>query len=445
MKKIICYIINFIKFITVDIWRISSYEEKGKGKKGVLYLTLKTIVLTIRDFYEGKMQVKASALTYYSVFSLIPMVAFIFGVARGFGFDNEIIDFLAYEYPAQAESIKYMFGLAEAYLQHAKGGVFVGIGIVFLLWSILNVFTQIENSFNEIWRVKKNRSIFRKFTDFFSLLMLIPFLITISSGISFYFNHLLSYLNNSYIASPALQILIALLPYVVAWLVFTLIYLVVPNTKVRFSKAAIAGLAIGIAFMLFKMLYIWGQKWMTSYNAIYGSLAAIPLLLLFIQITWSIILFGAELSYAGQSVRNFEYESDVENISPRYYQFTLLALARIIIKRFENGQEPLSVEKLSVQYKLPVRLVSMLVDRLLQVGIIIETFSVEKEKDPAYVPAVDINKITIAYFFNKIDTNGSESFNLERREDFKEIWKYVSGIRETVSRASKNKLVKDLN
>ena len=443
MKKIILYIVNFIKFITVDIWRISAYEETGK--KGILYLVLKTIVLTIRDFYEGKMQVKASALTYYSVFSLIPMVAFIFGVARGFGFDNEIIDFLAYEYPAQAESIKYMFGLAEAYLQHAKGGVFVGIGIVFLLWSILNVFTQIENSFNEIWRVKKNRSIFRKFTDFFSLLMLIPFLITISSGISFYFNHLLSYLNNSYIASPALQILIALLPYVVAWLVFTLIYLVVPNTKVRFSKAAIAGLAIGIAFMLFKMLYIWGQKWMTSYNAIYGSLAAIPLLLLFIQITWSIILFGAELSYAGQSVRNFEYESDVENISPRYYQFTLLALARIIIKRFENGQEPLSVEKLSVQYKLPVRLVSMLVDRLLQVGIIIETFSVEKEKDPAYVPAVDINKITIAYFFNKIDTNGSESFNLERREDFKEIWKYVSGIRETVSRASKNKLVKDLN
>jgi len=440
MKKIVPQIVDFIKFATVDIWRISSHEEIGK--KGVLYLTIKTIVLTIRDFFEGKMQVKASALTYYSVFALIPIVAFVFGVARGFGFEKDIVGFLAYQYPAQAESIQYVFELAESYLTHAKGGIFVGIGIIFLLWSILNVFTQIENSFNEIWRVKKNRSFFRKFTDFFSLLLLIPFMITISAGITFYFNHIISYLDHSYIVSPALQVLLVLLPYIVAWIIFTLIYVVVPNTKVRFSKAAIAGLATGTAFMLFQMLYIWGQKWMTSYNAIYGSLAAIPLLLLFIQITWSIVLFGAELSYAGQSVRNFEYESEVKNISPRYYQFALLALARIIIKRFENGEDPLSVEKLSIQYKLPIRLVSVVIDRLLQTGIIIETFSSEKE--PSYVPAFDINKITIAHFFNKIDTNGSENFNLEHREDFKEIWEYTSRIRETISRVSKNKLVKDL-
>jgi membrane protein len=441
MKKIICYIINFIKFITVDIWRISSYEENGK--RGKLYLTLKTIVLTIRDFYEGKMQVKASALTYYSVFALIPIVAFIFGVARGFGFDNDIAGYLAYRYPAQAESISYIFQLAESYLKHAKGGVFVGIGIIFLLWSILNVFTQIEDSFNEIWRVKKNRTVIRKFTDFFSLLLLIPFLIIVSSSISFYFNHLISYLGGGlYIISPALKVILALMPYIVSWLIFTLIYMIVPNTKVRFSKAAIAGLATGTAFMIFQTLYIWGQKWMTSYNAIYGSLAAIPLLLLFIQITWSIILFGAELSYAGQSVRNFEYESDVKNISLRYYHFSLLALARIIIKRFENGEEPLSMERLAIEYKLPIRLVSVIIDRLFQAGIIIETFSSEKE--PAYVPAMDINKITIACFFSRIDTNGSESFNLEHRKDFKEVWEYTARVRQTISRASKDKLVKDL-
>ena len=440
MKKIILYIVDFIKFITVDIWRISAHEEIGK--KGILYLALKTIALTIRDFFERKMQMKASALTYYSVFALIPMVAFIFGIARGFGFDSYIVEFLAYKYPAQADGIKYIFELAESYLTHAKGGAFVGIGIIFLLWSVLNVFTQIEDSFNEVWRVKKNRSFVRKFTDFFSLLLLIPFMITISSGISFYFKYMISYLNDSYIVSPALKILLILLPYVIAWLIFTLIYIIVPNTKVRFSKAAIAGLTAGIAFMLFQAIYIWGQKWMTSYNAIYGSLAAIPLLLLFIQITWYIVLFGAELSYAGQSVRNFEYESDVKNISHRYYEFVLLALARIIIKRFENGEEPLSLEKMAVKYKLPIRLVSVVIDRLCQSGIIIETFSSEKET--AYVPAIDINKITIAYFFNKIDTKGSESFKLENREEFKSTWDYTCQIRETISRASKNKLVKDL-
>ena len=267
-------------------------------------------------------------------------------------------------------------------------------------------------------------------------------MITISSGISFYFKFIISFLDDPYIVSPALKILLALLPYIVSWLIFTLIYMIVPNTKVKFSKAAVAGLIVGVTFMLFQALYIWGQKWMTSYNAIYGSLAAIPLLLLFIQITWSIILFGAELSYAGQSVRNFEYESDVKNISHRYYEFVLLALARIIIKRFENGEEPLSLEKLSKQYKLPIRLVSVVIDRLCQSGILLETSC--SEKGTAYVPAIDINKITVAYFFNKIDTRGSESFKLENREEFKSTWDYTCQIRETINRASKNRLVKDL-
>jgi membrane protein len=442
MGKIVRYILDFIRFATIDVWRISSHEEKGR--RGILYLVLKTMVLTIRDFLEGKMQMKASALTYYSVFALIPLLAFVFGIARGFGFDSYIIEFIIYKYPEQEDGIKYIFELVESYLAHARrGGVFVGIGIVFLFWSVLNVFTQIEDSFNEIWRVKKNRTFVRKFTDFFSLLFLIPFLITISSGISFYFNFIISYLNNSYIISPALNVLLALLPYITSWLIFTLIYIVVPNTKVRFSKAAIAGLVAGVAFQLFQMLYIWAQQWMTGYNAIYGSLAALPLLLLFVQITWTIVLFGAELSYAGQSVRSFEYESDVKNISHRYYEFVMLALAKIIFKRFENGEEPLSLEKLAAIYKIPVRLVSVMIDRLCQAGIIVET-CYNEEKETGYQPALDINKITVAYFFNRIDTSGSESFKLENREEFKSVWDYTCQVRETISRASKNRLVKDI-
>jgi len=441
MEKIVRYILDFVKFVTIDIWRISAHEEKGR--RGILYLVLKTMILTIRGFFKGKMQMKASALTYYSIFALIPLLAFVFGIARGFGFDSYIIEFIIYKYPEQGEGIKYIFQLVESYLAHARGGVFVGIGIVFLFWSVLNVFTQIEDSFNEIWRIKKNRSFVRKFTDFFSLLFLIPFLITISSGISFYFKFIISYLNDSYIISPALNVLLVLLPYVTSWLIFTLIYVVVPNTKVRFSKAAVAGLVAGVAFQLFQILYIWGQQWMTSYNAIYGGLAALPLLLLFVQITWTIVLFGAELSYAGQSVRSFEYESDVKNISHRYYEFVMLALAKIIIKRFENGEEALSLEKLAAIYKLPIRLVSVMIDRLCQAGIIVETYC-NVEKETGYQPALDINKITIAYFFTKIDTSGSESFKLETREEFKSVWDYTCQIRETINRASKNKLVKDL-
>jgi membrane protein len=441
MKKIIHYIIFFFKFVTVDIWRITIYDEEGK--KGILYLVLKTVVLTIRNFFESRMQVKASALTYYSVFALIPILAFVFGIARGFGFDSYIVEIIADKFSTQGEFIKHLFEMIESYLNHAKGGIFVGIGIIFLLWSMLNVFTQIEKSFNEIWKVKKHRSFIRKFTDYFSLMLLVPFMITISSGITFYFKYIIADLNDSYIVSPALKIILLIQPYFITWLIFTLIYIIVPNTKVRFSKAAIAGLVAGITFQLFQYLYVYIQTWMTTYNAVYGGFAAIPFLLLFLQITWIIVLFGAELSFAGQTVRNYEFETDVKSISHRYYEFVLLSLTKIIIERFEKGEKPLSVEKLADTYKLPIRLVSVMTDKLSKIGILIETIN-KTDKETTYQPAIDINKITVAYFFNKIDTDGSECFKLEERDEFKPIWEYTLRIRKTVSKASKNQLIKDL-
>jgi membrane protein len=441
MKKIIHSIISFFKFVTVDIWRITIYDEKGK--KGILFLVLKTIVLTIRNFFESRMQVKASALTYYSVFALIPIMAFIFGIARGFGFDSYIVEILADKFSNQGDTIKYLFEMVESYLNHAKGGIFVGIGVIFLLWSMLNVFTQIEKSFNEIWKVKKHRSFIRKFTDYFSLMLLVPFMITISSGITFYFRYIIADLHDSYIISPALKTILFVQPYFTTWLIFTLVYIIVPNTKVKLSNAAIAGLVSGITFQLFQHLYVYVQTWMTAYNAVYGGLAAIPFLLLFLQISWIIVLFGAELSFAGQTVRKYEFETDIKSMSHRYYEFMLLSIAKIIIERFEKGEKPLSVEKLSDTYKLPIRLVSVMTDKLCKAGILIETLS-KTDKETTYQPAMDINKITVAYFFNKIDTDGSECFKLEERPELKPIWEYTLHIRETVSRASKNQLIKDL-
>lgn len=440
MKKIIRFVLDQIKFITIDIWRTTIHDEQGK--RGYLMLFLKTIILSVEHFVKRKMAVRASALTYYSVFALIPIMAFVIGIARGFGFDEYLTDMLISRFNSHEEILTLLLSFVEKYLQNAKGGAFVGIGLAVLFWSILKVFSQVEFAFNEIWGIKKNRSFIRRFTDYISLMILVPVLIFITSGISFYFKYAISTFGDSFIISPTLQVILKIMPWVITWIVFTLIYIVMPNTKVKFSKAAIAALVAGGAFVAFKNLFVYVQTWMTSYNAVYGSLAFIPFLLMFLQITWTIILLGAEVSFSSQSVRNFEFEKDIKNMSHRYYDFVLLSITKIVTKRFENEEHPLTLYEMSMEYKIPLRLATIMVNRLCRAGILIEVKT--KDQEDAYQPAIDIHKITVAKFFDMVDKDGKETFRLETIDEFSSVWDYTLGIRQTLMRVGNNTLVKDL-
>ncbi|MBO5828544.1 MAG: YihY/virulence factor BrkB family protein [Paludibacteraceae bacterium] len=440
MKKIIRFILDQIKFITIDIWRTTIHDEQGK--RGYLMLFLKTLILSIEHFVKRKMAVRASALTYYSVFALIPIMAFVIGIARGFGFDQYITEMLVSKFNSQGETLTIVLGFVDKYLQNAKGGAFVGIGLGVLLWSILKVFSQVESAFNEIWGIKKNRSFIRRFTDYISLMILVPMLIFVTSGISFYFKYAITYFDNSFIISPTLQIILKFMPWVITWLTFTLVYVVMPNTKVKFGKAAIAGALAGGAFIAFKNIFMYVQTWMTSYNAVYGSLATIPFLLMFLQITWMIILIGAEISFSSQSVRNFEFEKDIKNMSHRYYDFVLLSITKIVTKRFENEERPLTLDEMSMDYRIPLRLATIMVNRLCRAGILVEVRT--KDLEDAYQPALDIHKITVAKFFDMVDKDGKETFRLETIDEFSNVWDYTLSIRQTLMQVGNNKLVKDL-
>ncbi len=440
MKKIIRFILDQIKFITIDIWRTTIHDEQGK--RGYLMLLLKTLILSVEHFVKRKMAVRASALTYYSVFALVPIIAFVTGFARGFGFDQYITDMLISKFSSQGDLVEILLNFVDKYLQNAKGGAFVGIGLSVLFWSILKVFSQVESAFNEIWGIKKNRSFIRRFTDYISLMILGPMLIFVTSGISFYFKYAINFFDNSYIISPTLQMILKLMPFVITWLVLTLVYVVMPNTKVKFSKAAIAGLISGATFIAFKNIYVYAQMWMTSYNAVYGSLAAIPFMLMFLQITWMIILLGAEISFSSQSVRNFEFEKDIKNMSHRYYDFVLLSITKIVTKRFENEERPLTLDEMSMDYRIPLRLATVMVNRLCRAGILIEVRT--KEQEDAYQPALDIHKISVAKFFEMVDKDGKETFRLETLDEFSPVWDYTLNIRKTLMQVSQDKLVKDL-
>lgn len=439
MKKIIRFILDQIKFVTIDIWQLTKREEVGKY--GFLILFAKTLSLSIRNFIKGKMPVRASALTYYSVFALIPILAFVFGMARGFGFDNYVLDLVRTRYASHAELVEVVRKFVQNYLDNATGGAFVGIGVCVLLWSVMKVFSQIEMSFNEIWYINKNRNYIRRFTDYISLVLVIPIFVLISSGVSFYFNHAISYFHGTYIISPTLKVVLAAMPLLISWIIFTMIYLVMPNTKVKIGPAMMAGGFSCIAFFIFKWIYVYLQTMMTTYNAVYGGLAAIPFALLFIQTTWMIVLFGAEISFSLQNVRNFEYENDVKSISHRYFEFVLLSVTKIVAVRFRDGEPPMTLNEMSDTYRVPLRLASVIARRLCKAGILAE---VRVEDRDVFLPAMDVNKITIARFFDMVDRSGQENFKLEENEEFSSVWEYTLRIRESLMNVSSDKLVMDL-
>ena len=437
---------NIIRFLTVDIWRFSSYTSKRWT------VWLKPIVLSVKLCFQRRLNVQASALTYYTFFATIPILAFIFAIGRGFGMDEYIENFFVQLFSTNAESsaVKLLFTLIENYLKHARGGVFIGIGIIFLLWSIFNVFTQIEKSLNDIWGIRKARPFVRRFTDYFSLTLLIPFLIIISSGLNIYVKWYLIQAPESYILHPVLRFILWIKPWLLCCLICTLVYLVIPNTKVKFLNALIAGILAGSAVLAFKILYLWLMKWATAYNAVYGSLAAIPILMLFIRIVWIILLCGAEISFAGQHFQMYDHAKEIDNISHRYARCVQLFLVGIIAKRYEENVGQYTIDEISKAYHLPPKLVVTMLERLCQCGILIEAHTADEEKEErAYLPALPVDRLSVEYVMSELDKFGKEDFvftDEQKNEDpMAAMWAFVKQRSEEMAMGEKDKiLVKDL-
>ncbi len=431
------YVYNFIRY---DIWRIT-VSELSKGKR-IFYNIIKTLFLAIRGYYKDRLGVRAAALTYSVMFAIVPIIALLTAIGKGFGIEEYIEKALSDTFVAQANMVPTVMEFVEKYLASTQGGLFIGIGLAILVYAVMNFFMQVENAFNTIWQVKKSRSIIRQFTLLFSGLFILPILIVVSSGISIYFNTVLSQSFLFQFFNPLVKIGVFFVPFIVSWILFTFMYLIIPNTKVRFFNALIAGITAGTAFQIFQMLYVSGQINLTRYNAVYGGFAAIPLLLIWINISSLIVLLGAEISYASQNLRNYDYEVDSENISNRYKKYLTVFVTHIIVKRFDTGEPPIKVQEIIKEHKLHIRILNQSLQVLVDAHIIIEVAD-DDLNDHAYYPAMDINQLTINMLYSKIDKKGAELF-LNKSEGMKAIWDKMLDMQLEIDSVRENILVKDL-
>ena len=440
MKKLSDWIKYAFKFVSFDIWRITG-NELTKTRR-ITYNIIKTIYLSVRGFTKNKLGIRASALTYSISFAIVPLIALISAIAKGFGIETTIETALQDTFAAQANLIPTIMEFVRKYLDSMSGGLFIGIGLGILVYSVYNLFAQIETALNSIWQVQKSRSVLKQFTLYFSGLLIFPILMAISSGLSIYVNTILKESFLFQIFTPIMKFIISTIPYLTSGLLFTLIYLIVPNTKVRFLNALIAVMITGIVFQAFQGLYVSGQINLTRYNAIYGGFAAIPLLLIWLNISCLIFLIGAEISYVSQNLRHFDYEVDTDNISNRYKRSLTMFVTYVIVKRFQANEPPLTQEQIVSQYKLPIRLLNTILTDLTESQIIASTESRKGVK--AYLPAIDINQLTLKTMEMKLDMKGSELFLESKNEEMDAFWQKMIGIQEKSDLIHEEILLKDL-
>lgn len=408
------------EFIQYDLWR-QPHMAIHAPKKRLLYRTLQTIILVARGFKDKVLVVRANSLSFALLFAFIPMTALIYAVARGFGFEELLIEQLSGTFFAEANITPVLLEWIERYLETAREGLFLGIGLIVLIWAVYAFFNMLENSFNSIWNVKQSRSLGRRLANYVMTLLLVPVLVAMTSGISIFLSstEVLSTMLEA--MEPLRRFALRFIPFVAASAVFTWIFMAIPNTKVKFSSAIIPGVVMGMLFQVVQGFSMYLVVLFARMSIVYGAFSAIPLVLIWLNITCWLLLIGAELAFAIQNNDMFAYERDIETMSRRYKDYVMLYLLSVIVQRFEQGKTPLTAQQMAEQNQLPIRLVQQLVSRLEESNIV-HRVSVGAQEDEAFVPALDTHTITVEMVIGRISAQGTEEFLQHTPEAMKVFW-----------------------
>lgn len=436
-ERITDNVMRCIRYCSSDVWT--------DPRKTLKVRIIKTTNLTVQAFANRDLQIKSMAITYQTVFAMVPALALLLAISRGFGF-QEIVQTELYKYfPSQSKAISAALSFVDSYLAEASSGIFVGVGIIVLLWTLISLLSNIEDTFNSIWDLKIGRNIIEKVKDYIAIFLLIPILMILSSGISIFMTTTIQDALPLKFLSPVVNCVLELMPTVLSWAAFTLCFWLIPNTKVLLKYAAISGLLCSLAFGLLQLLFLTGQIYVSKYNAIYGSFAFLPLLLIWLQLSWLLLLSGCGLTYALQNIFSYNFFGNVSSISLNYYKKVLLVVTAVIYRRFHAGLPAPTRNSLSLDYGLPIRMVSSIIDWLQKAGLIQKNENIGGKSEPELIPITDTDKITIKDVLEKVETTGMKDFIPEFKATYSEALRQIDAIDSRMYEAAGEMLIRDLD
>ena len=420
---------HFKEFIQYDLWR-QSHMNIHTPRKRLWYRILQTIILVARGFKDQVLVVRANSLSFALLFAFIPMMALIYAIARGFGFEEVLQETLSGSFLAEANIAPVLIEWIERYLETARGGFFLGMGLIVLVWAVYAFFNMLENSFNSIWNVKQSRSLGRRLTNYIMTLLLVPILVVVTSGISIFLNSAEVLSSVLEAIEPIRKFMLRFIPFVATTAVFTWIFTAIPNTKVKFSSAFIPGIIMGLLYQVVQSLSMYLVVLFTRMSIVYGAFSIIPLVLIWLNITCWLLLIGAELAFAIQNNDLFAYENDLKKMSRRYKDYVMLYILAMVIRRFEAGEAPQTAQEMATVNQLPIRLVQQLLSRMEETNIIRRVY-IEQEEDQAFVPALDTKTITVEMVIGRISAQGSEEFLQHTPAEMQAFWQRYQQMIET--------------
>lgn len=377
---------------------------------------LKTVNISVKSFTNNDLQTQACAMTYRTALAIIPTLALLFAIGRGFGLQSVLTGELYSFFPGQKEVIDKSMDFVDGYLSQSTGeGAFVGIGLVFLLWTLISLIGSVESTFNLVWGVSQGRSIWRKITDYTAMLLILPVLLICASGLAIFVSSTLQRIFHFPFMTPLIKFGLEAASWVLTWLFFAAAYKLIPNTKVKITNALIAGVLAGTAFRVLQWLFVSGQLYVTRYNAIYGSFAFLPLLLLWIQLTWMVTISGALVCYSSQNIFLYALSSQVNNISPLYRYKVTIAVLATIVRRFDappdgGDAKPFTQFELGTHTGIPIRLVSHSLQKLMAAGLVNRVALDTGSQEYRYQPAIDPQAMTLGMVRRRLQTLGDDDF-----------------------------------
>ncbi len=392
---------------------------------------LRRLIMTVECFNENKLYSYAAALTYSCLLAAVPVLSIIFAIARGFGFGAVIEKGIKENISASDDLVQEVFGFIDHYLEHTHSGVFLGVGLLLLLYTVIMLTSNIETAFNTIWHARSSRNIYRQILNYASIFLLLPVLIVVTSGFSVFMLTVVDELKDYQLLSNTMSLFIKYTPVTLACLCFIALYKFMPNTRVRWRSVFVPGILAGCLFQCLQYLYIHYQLMLSSYNAIYGSFAALPLFMLWMQFSWYICLAGAQMSYAFEHSRDYLFGKYSSRLSRQEHDALCVLLMAHTARRFRKGEPPSSVTLLMEETGLPQSIVQGLMDELVYVGLLSETRD-DRCKETLYEPHLDINRITVKYVLQRLDTQDQGKIS-QTWAATNEEWAEVLRIRSTVA------------
>ena len=426
------------EFVSEKLWKVRI--NKIDKRQGILIRQLRVFSLAAKGFGEDNCLTAATALTFYTLFSIVPVLALAFAVAKGFGYEKDLQAQLLANYSEYESILTNAFVYANSMLANTKEGIIAGIGIILLLWSVMQLLLNIEETFNKIWEIKRGRSWVRKVTDYLTIMIIGPVFLILSAGLTVAVQTRIGEMEHIGLLGA---FFLKMFAYSLVACIFAFIYLALPNTKVKYRPAIIAAIISTVAFELLGWGYVKFQIGVNRMNAIYGTFAALPLFLIWVQYCWYIVLFGAELTYAYQNVDHYELDDDIQKLSPRYKKVISLLIANYVARKFNNLEKLPGVNEICEKLDLPSRLTRNIISEFVETGVFVEVRT-EGNKDVLFQPGIPDSKFTVKFLIDTIDRKGVNDLPITDSNELKHITELMTQLDRTMDTDLGQLYVKDI-